>query len=100
MSKNTKCIQCADVPLSLETILKSLVRQDSDGNNYIPLQVLICDSDDDLAAECGSDFTAEQLLRSVLVIDDCGHCALQVSLDATSLTTICDECDDDQQPLL
>lgn len=99
MSLNTKCITCSDVPLSLETILKSLIRQDSDGNNYIPLQILACSSSDELAAECGSDYTAEQLLRSVLVIDDCGHCAVQVSLDATSFSLICDECPEDQGPI-
>lgn len=97
MSLHTKCLGCDDLPLDLETILKSLFRKDSEGNIYLPLKFNVCSSRDALAAECGSDYTAEQLFRAALVIDDCGHCALKVGIDEGSLDLICDEC---EEPLL
>lgn len=93
MSVHEKCIGCADLPLTPATIFKSLVRKDADGNFYVPLVINVCDEDDELAVECGSDFTWEQLFRSILVVDDCGHCAIKVSIDAGSLALICNECD-------
>lgn len=92
MSLHEKCLGCADIPLTPATIFKSLVRKDTDGNFYVPLKINICDEDDELAVECGSDYTWEQLFRAILVLDDCGHCAVKVSIDAGSLDLICDAC--------
>jgi len=98
MSLFDKCIACKDVPITFEQIIKALVRIDADGNYYIPLKLDICDEDDELAVQCGSDTTAEQLFRAVIVMDDCEHCAIKVSLDASSLKLICDSCEEEQAP--
>jgi hypothetical protein len=100
MSLHEKCIQCKDVPITPEQIFKSLVRVDADGNFYVPLKFNLCAESDELAVQCNaSDWTWEQLLRALIVIDDCGHCAIKVSVDAGAIDMLCEECDDRQQQL-
>ena len=97
MSVHEKCIQCPDIPITWEQIVKSLIRVDSDNNYYLPLKINVCNEEDLLAVQCGSDMTPEQLLRALIVIDDCGHCAIKVSVDSGSIELLCHECDIRQQ---
>ena len=94
MSLHEKCLGCGDLPITPAAIFKSLVRKDTDGNYYVPLKINVCAEGDELANECGLDLTWEQLFRSLLVVDDCGHCAIKVAIDSGSLDLICTGCDE------
>jgi len=88
MSLLEKCYGCDDIPLYFSAFLKGIIRKDSGGNNYLPLKIMVCNTQDQGIA-CGTDMTPLQILMSLAVIDDCDHCALNISLDATSMEAIC-----------
>ena len=95
MSLHEKCIQCKDVPITFDQIVRSLVRVDADGNFYIPLKFNLCAESDELAVGCNaSDITPLELLRALIVMDDCGHCSIKVSVDAGAIDMLCDACNE------
>jgi hypothetical protein len=97
MSLHEKCIQCKDIPITFEQIIKSLIREDSEGNRMLPLKFNLCSEDDVLAVRCGKDETAEELFRSLIVLNDCNQCSIKVSIDQSSADLICDICDQRKQ---
>lgn len=103
MSTFTLCFDC-QTPLTIPEALKSVLRQDSDGSVYLNVffnDRARCTQDggEPLTAVsslgCIEDITAEELIRSIIVEDECGHCAINV------LANICDVCDElaPQEPL-
>ena len=92
MSAHEKCIVCGDIPISLESAFKGIVYKDSDGNNYVPIKINICNESDQLAVQCLKEISWQQLLKMILVKNDCNQCSLKVSIDAGSVANICNGC--------
>lgn len=95
MSILEKCINCSDITVSIPQIFKMLVRIDSDGNYYLPLKLNLCSENDILAVQCGSDYNIEQIVKPLIVMDDCNHCAINVSIDNSSIDLICPDAPED-----
>lgn len=88
MSTFTECIGCLDQPITLETLFRLTVVKDSDDSYYLNLKFNEKEQCEDYepAAGCASDTTVEELLRRLVVEDDCGNCAWNI------LANICNVC--------
>ena len=88
MSKFTDCLACLEGPITWETILRLVIVKDSDGSHYLNTKFNEKEQCDDYepAVSCASHTSAQELVRAVLVEDDCGMCALNF------IANICDAC--------
>ena len=89
MSTFVKVFDCPNMPVKIPDILKSVVRIDSDGSVYINFKFNEKEQCDDyeLAFECMQDIPLEEMLKTVIVEDDCGKPAINI------IANICDVCD-------
>jgi hypothetical protein len=87
MSVYTKCISCPDNPTALEMFFLLLLL-DSENNQWLNINYVDRGDCEDYtpAFECIQDATFEEVLRLILVEDDCGRCAINL------LGNICDVC--------
>ncbi len=82
-----RCISCPDNPTA-EEMFFLLLLQDLDKNEFLNINYTernLCD-DYEPAFECIQDATFEEILRLILVEDECGRCSLNV------LGNVCDLC--------
>jgi len=89
MAEQDRIVQCLDLPLDWLTLLKMCIVTDADGNFYLNMYYANCEDCETLtpAVACITNETIEQLLRNIIVEDECGNPAI-------SLTgNICDACD-------
>jgi hypothetical protein len=105
MSLYEKCVVCDGSEITLEQLLLSLFRIDSEGNVGMEVKLNVCSEDSTPFVPCdGSTRTTDQAVKASIVIDECGHCALKLFVDPTSigaliranediLEYICDYCD-------
>jgi len=87
MSVFTVCFDC-HTPLTIPQELKSVMWQDADGSIYLNVKFNEKEQCDDYEAafECLHDVTLEEMIRKLIVEDDCGNCAVNI------LANICDVC--------
>lgn len=92
MSIFTLCIPCAS-PITVPEALKMVMRQDDDGSIYLNVKFNEKEQCDDYesAFDCMQDLPVEDMLRNIIVEDDCGKCAINI------LANICDVCGFSQQ---
>lgn len=88
MSTFTECLGCLEGDVTLVTLLRLTILKDSDGSYYLNTKFNEKEQCDDYepAVECGSDVTVEELLKRLIVEDDCGNCAWNF------IANICDAC--------
>ena len=88
MSVFTLCIPC-QTPITIPEALKLVMRQDSDGSIYLNIKFNEKEQCDDYEAafDCLQDTPVEDMLKNLIVEDDCGKCAINI------LANICDVCD-------
>lgn len=81
MATQDTIVQCLDLPLDWLTLLKMIIVTDADGNFY--LNVYYNDAPDcealTPAVACITNETIEQLLRNIIVEDECGNPALALT---------------------
>ena len=89
MSTFTECIGCLEQDISWETILRLIIVKDSDNSYYLNTKFNEKEQCDDYepAVSCESHETALELVKRLIVEDDCGNCALNF------IANICDACD-------
>ena len=88
MSVFTECIGCLEQEVTLATLLRLTVLVDSDGSHYLNLKFNEkeqCD-DYDPVPNCESPLSVENILKRLIVEDDCGYCAWNI------VANICDAC--------
>lgn len=88
MSLFDECVACLDQPITLEQLFRLTVVKDSDDSYYLNIKFNEKEQCDDYtpAAECASMTTLPELLRRLVVEDDCGNCAWNI------IANICDAC--------
>jgi len=92
MSIVTLCFDC-HTPLTIPEALKSVMWQDTEGSVYLNVyysERTNC-SEYSRVYECLENMTVEEMLRSIIVTDDCGHCAINL------LANICAVCEEPEQ---
>lgn len=93
MSVCDKLIGCFTPHVSWKALINLLTVEDAEGNQFFN----ICYNDRgscreyEQAYECIQDWTLEQVLKLIIVEDECGNPAIQV------LANICEECEEDIQ---
>ena len=87
MSIQTLCIGC-HTPITVPEALKQVMRQDDDGSVYLNIKFNEKEQCDDYEAgiDCLIDVSLEEMLKLIIVEDDCGKCAISI------LANICDVC--------
>lgn len=87
MSVFTLCIDC-NTPITIPEALKMVMRQDSDNTVYLNIKFNEKEQCDDyeMAFSCLEDMTIEEMLKTIIVEDDCGKCAINI------LANVCDVC--------
>ena len=87
MSTFTLCIDC-HTRITIPEALAQVMRQDADGSVYINIKFNEKEQCDDYSAafDCLQDLTIEDILRLLIVDDDCGKCSINI------LANICDVC--------
>ncbi len=87
MSTFTDCIGCLE-EVDLLTILKLIIVVDGDGSYYLNTKFNEKEQCDDYspAASCASFDSVEELIKRLIVEDDCGNCALNF------IANVCDVC--------
>lgn len=92
MSTFTLCFDCPTHPVKIPDALRGIMRQDDDGAIYLNIyfnQRNNCDLYEK-SYDCNALPPLEDMVKSLIVQDDCGHCALNV------LINICDTCEEEQ----
>ena len=86
MSTFTLCIPC-NTPVTIPEMLSMVMRQDADNTLYINLKFNEKEQCEDYSEfGCIEELTAEEILKLLIVEDDCGKCSLNI------LANICDVC--------
>jgi len=93
MSTFVKVFDCPQHPVKIPDALRSLLRQDDDGAIYLNIyfnQRNNCDLYE-LAYDCDALPPLEDMVKDLIVEDECGAPALNV------LVNICDTCEEEEQ---
>lgn len=88
MAAGDKYIGCLDPPLNWETMLQLPTVKDEDGNYFFNLYYNDLEDCEGIesAEDCLVDLSFEEVLKLIIVEDDCGRPAINV------IGEICDEC--------
>lgn len=88
MSVFVKIFDCPNFPLKIPDILKAVMRVDSDGSVYINVKFNEKEQCDDyeLAYDCNASLPLVEMLKQLIVEDDCGVPAINI------IANICDVC--------
>jgi len=89
MSEFVKVFDCPNMPIKIPDVLKSVMRVDSDGSVYVNIKFNEKEQCDDYekAWDCNANVPLEEMVKMIIVEDDCGKPAINV------IANICDVCD-------
>ena len=89
MSVFLKVFDCPLDVLKIPDVLRAVMRVDADGSVYINVKFNEKEQCDDyeLAFDCNAQLPLEEMVKTLIVYDDCGKPALNI------LANICDVCD-------